>query len=51
MEEKKYKVSGMFCSACQLHVQKAAEQVPGVEKAEVSLLTNSLEVTFQRERR
>jgi len=47
MEEKKYKVSGMFCSACQLHVQKAAEQVPGVEKAEVSLLTNSLEVTFK----
>jgi Cu+-exporting ATPase len=47
MEEKKYKVNGMFCSACQLHVKKAAEQVPGVEKAEVSLLTNSLEVTFK----
>jgi len=47
MEEKKYKVGGMFCSACQLHVQKAAEQVPGVSKAEVSLLTNSLEVTFK----
>jgi len=47
MEEKKYKVSGMFCSACQLHVQKAAEQVPGVSKAAVSLITNSLEVTFK----
>jgi len=46
MEEKKYKVNGMFCAACQMHVQKAAEKVPGVDKAEVSLLTNSLEVTF-----
>jgi Cu+-exporting ATPase len=46
MEEKKYKVNGMFCAACQMHVQKAAEKVPGVEKAEVSLLTNSLEVRF-----
>jgi len=46
MEEKKYKVNGMFCAACQLHVQKAAEKVPGVAKAEVSLLTNSMEVTF-----
>ena len=46
MEEKKYKVNGMFCAACQMHVQKAAEKVPGVNKAEVSLLTNSLEVTF-----
>lgn len=46
MEEKKYKVTGMFCAACQAHVQKAAQKVDGVEKAEVSLLTNSLEVTF-----
>lgn len=47
MEERKYKVNGMFCAACQAHVQKAAEKVPGVEKAEVSLLTNSMEVTFK----
>lgn len=46
MEEKKYKVTGMFCAACQTHVQNAAQKVDGVEKAEVSLLTNSLEVTF-----
>mgnify|MGYP001233798355 CR=1 FL=1 len=37
----------MFCSACQFHVQKAAEQVHSVEKAEVSLTTRSLEVTFK----
>ena len=46
MEEKKYKVTGMFCAACQSHVQKAAQKVPGVEKADVSLLTNSMIVTF-----
>lgn len=47
MEEKKYKINGMFCAACQAHVQKAAEKVEGVKKAEVSLLTNSMEVTFE----
>jgi len=36
----------MFCAACQSHVQKAAEKVPGVTEAEVSLLTNSMIVTF-----
>jgi Cu+-exporting ATPase len=47
MEEKKYKVNGMFCAACQSHVQKAAEKVEGVSKAEVSLLTNSMVVSFK----
>lgn len=46
MEERKYKVNGMFCAACQSHVQKAAEKVAGVSKAEVSLLTNSMVVSF-----
>ena len=36
----------MFCAACQNHVQKAAEKVPGVTEADVSLLTNSMIVTF-----
>lgn len=46
MEQKKYKVNGMFCAACQAHVTKAAQSVKGVEKADVSLLTNSMIVTF-----
>jgi heavy metal translocating P-type ATPase len=46
MEEKKYKVTGMFCAACAAHVEKAASATEGVRKAEVSLLTNSLEVTW-----
>ncbi|MCQ2531724.1 MAG: cadmium-translocating P-type ATPase [Saccharofermentans sp.] len=40
----KYNVTGMTCSACQAHVEKAVNKVPGVEKVEVSLLTNSMQV-------
>lgn len=39
----------MFCAACQAHVQKAACKVPGVVEADVSLLTNSMIVTFAGE--
>jgi Cu+-exporting ATPase len=46
MEEKKYKVTGMFCAACAAHVEQAAKATSGVQKAEVSLLTNSLQVTW-----
>lgn len=40
----KYVVTGMTCSACQAHVEKAVSHVPGVTKVEVSLLTNSMNV-------
>ncbi|MCQ2527991.1 MAG: cadmium-translocating P-type ATPase [Saccharofermentans sp.] len=40
----KFNVTGMTCSACQAHVEKAVNKVPGVEKVEVSLLTNSMQV-------
>lgn len=40
----KFDVTGMTCSACQAHVEKAVTKVPGVEKVEVSLLTNSMQV-------
>lgn len=46
MEKRKYKVEGMFCAACVNHVEKATIKVPGVSGAEVSLLTNSMEVSF-----
>lgn len=41
--KRKYKINGMSCSACAAHVKKAVENLPGY-KAEVSLLTNSMEV-------
>ena len=40
----------MTCSACSAHVEKAARRVEGVEDVTVSLLTNSMTVTFDENR-
>lgn len=40
----KYDVTGMSCAACQAHVEKAVNKVPGVSSCTVSLLTNSMTV-------
>lgn len=42
---KKYSVTGMSCAACQAHVEKAVSSLEGVTSCEVSLLTNSMQVT------
>ncbi len=39
-----YDVTGMTCSACQAHVEKAVSKVKGVQSCSVSLLTNSMGV-------
>ncbi len=39
-----YIVTGMTCSACQSHVEKAVNKLEGVESVSVSLLTNSMQV-------
>ena len=39
-----YDVTGMSCAACQAHVEKAVQKVPGVKSVTVSLLTNSMRV-------
>lgn len=39
-----YQVSGMTCSSCVSHVEKAVAAQPYVKKVEVSLLTNSMRV-------
>ena len=41
----KFDVTGMSCAACQAHVEKAVSSVEGVSSCEVSLLTNSMQVT------
>ncbi len=43
----KFDVSGMTCAACSAHVQKAVSSLPGVKEADVSLLTNSMFVSFE----
>ena len=49
MVKRKYKIEGMFCSACESHVEKAAKKGKGVVDVTVNLLTNMMEVTFERQ--
>jgi Cu+-exporting ATPase len=39
-------VTGMTCSACQVHVEHALQATPGVTEASVNLMTNSARVVF-----
>ena len=45
--KEKFRVTGMSCAACVVHVTKAVENVPGVSSVSVNLLTNSMEVSFE----
>ncbi len=40
--KQQYQITGMTCSACAAHVEKAARSVPGVTEAQVNLLANQL---------
>jgi len=44
--KKKFDVTGMTCSACSAHVEKAVRKLDGVENVVVSLMTNSMTVDF-----
>ncbi len=44
--KKRFKVTGMTCSACSAHVEKAVSKTEGVRKAAVSLMTNSMTVEY-----
>ena len=41
----KFKVTGMTCAACSARVEKVANGVSGVDKAEVNLLAGTMIVT------
>ena len=43
---KKYKVTGMTCSACSSRVEKCVKKLDGVNTVSVNLLTNSMQVDF-----
>ena len=45
--KERYHISGMTCSACSAHVEKAVSKLPGMEKASVNLLTETMEVSYQ----
>ena len=44
--KQKFNVTGMTCSACSTHVEKAVNKLDAVRKAEVSLMTNSMTVDY-----
>lgn len=46
MTERNYKVTGMTCSACAAHVQKAAAKLAKVEYSNVNLATEKMTVRF-----
>ncbi len=45
----RYHITGMTCSACSSHVEKAVSQLKGVEKSSVNLLTETMEVEYNEE--
>ena len=44
--KEKYNITGMTCSACSSHVQKAVSKLDGIKEANVNLLTNSMQVEY-----
>jgi Cu+-exporting ATPase len=46
----RYHISGMTCSACSSHVEKAVNKLAGIEKASVNLLTETMEVVYDESR-
>jgi Cu+-exporting ATPase len=46
MIEKSYKVTGMSCSACAAHVQRAVSKLEGVAASDVNLATEKLNVKY-----
>ncbi len=46
MKTEKFNITGMACSACAAHVEKAVRKLGGVQEVSVNLLTNSMSVEF-----
>ena len=44
--KQRFDVTGMTCSACSAHVEKAVSALPGMRQAAVSLLSNSMTAEF-----
>ena len=44
--KQKFDVTGMTCSACSAHVEKAVCKLEGVRAVQVNLLSNSMQVEY-----
>ena len=47
MKSERFQITGMTCSACSAHVEKATAEVAGVDKVNVSLLMNNMTVEYE----
>lgn len=47
MQNENFTVTGMTCSACSAHVEKAVRKLPGVETANVNLMTGGMQVRYE----
>jgi Cu+-exporting ATPase len=50
MKIQKFSITGMTCSACQAHVEKAVNKLNGVDSVCVNLLSNSMEASFDEKK-
>ena len=50
MAKQKFNITGMTCSACSAHVEKAVRKLEGIQTADVSLMTNSMVAVYDEEK-
>lgn len=50
MEEKKYKINGMTCTACARAVERAVKKLDGVSEADVNYATEYLNISYENEK-
>lgn len=46
MKKEQFDISGMTCSSCSSHVEKAVNKLDGIKKVNVNLLSNSMDVEY-----
>ncbi len=46
MKKEKFNVTGMTCSSCVAHVEKAVKELDGIQSVNVNLLLNSMETEY-----
>lgn len=49
MKKKEYHITGMTCSSCSSHVEKAVKKLEGVKSVAVNLLSNHMVVSYEEE--
>lgn len=50
MNKERYQVTGMSCAACSSRVEKEISRLEGMEKCQVNLLTNSMNVEYDEKK-